>query len=230
MDEFREFDWDDRLIRAAREGCLPRTRVYCPNQVAVVLGRGSKPDVELHLDRIVVDSVPVMRRRGGGCSVVLDPGNLIASVAIPIPGVGGISPAYDRITEWLIAALETLNVYGVRREGTSDFALGGKKVGGSCIYRTLGLLYYTTTLLFEPELSLVERYLKHPPREPGYRAGRSHGEFMGSLKGNIDAANASEFAIDLNRALNDSMRSVLELGVTGNRTSKTQPENQRKVQ
>jgi lipoate-protein ligase A len=54
-------------------------------------------------------------------------------------------------------------------------------VGGACIHRTRDLLYYSTTLLCAPELALMERYLRHPPREPGYRHGRRHAEFVGSL-------------------------------------------------
>jgi lipoate-protein ligase A len=69
----------------------------------------------------------------------------------------------------------------VSQEGVSDLVHDGHKIGGSCIYRSRDLLYYSTTLLIDPDLELVERYLKHPPREPGYRRGRRHAEFMGSI-------------------------------------------------
>jgi lipoate-protein ligase A len=42
-------------------------------------------------------------------------------------------------------------------------------------------VYYSASLLVKPDVSLVERYLRHPPREPEYRRGRSHREFMGAL-------------------------------------------------
>jgi lipoate-protein ligase A len=113
--------------------------------------------------------------------VVLDPGNLVISVTLPLPGLTGISRAYDDLTDWLIAGLEEVGVSGVKRAGTSDLALDDRKVGGSCIYRIPGLLYYTTTLLITPDLDLVERWLRHPPREPDYRRGRPHREFMTGL-------------------------------------------------
>ncbi len=70
---------------------------------------------------------------------------------------------------------------GVSRQGVSDLTIGEKKIGGSCIYRTKGVLYYSTTLLVDHDPELVDRYLKHPPREPEYRQGRDHRHFMTSL-------------------------------------------------
>ena len=71
----------------------------------------------------------------------------------------------------------------MRQRGISDLALGDRKVGGSAIYREKGLLYYSTTLLIEPDVEGMERWLAHPPREPEYRAGRGHGEFVARVKG-----------------------------------------------
>jgi lipoate-protein ligase A len=126
--------------------------------------------------------------------VVLDPGNLIVSVALPLEGIGRINSAFAAISDWLIDALAACDVPGVVQRGVSDLAIGERKIGGSCIHRTRGLVYYSTTLLIEPNLDLVDRYLIHPPREPNYRRGRSHRKFMGSLKalhlppGNADLA------------------------------------------
>lgn len=190
------YDLDEEALAATRADGVPRARVYpfpgVPHRpgsnagqgaspVAVVLGRGGRPEVELHLDAIAADRVPVLRRRGGGCAVVLDPGNLIVSVALPLPGLGGIRSAFARISAWLIEALARAGVPDVQQEGISDLARGDRKIGGACIFRTQGLLYYSTTLLVAPDLEAIERYLAHPPREPAYRRGRSHREFLGRL-------------------------------------------------
>ena len=68
---------------------------------------------------------------------------------------------------------------------------------GSCIYRTRGLLYYSTTLLLDPDLELVERYLPHPPREPEYRRGRPHRDFMTSVRDVLGPGAADRFAADM---------------------------------
>jgi lipoate---protein ligase len=127
----------------------------------------------------------------------LDSGNVIVSLALPVPGIGAIKSSFATISDWLIGALADRGVPNVHQEGVSDLAVptgkagdGERKIGGSCIYRTRGLLYYSTTLLVDPDLDLVDRYLPHPPREPDYRAGRDHRRFMTSLRemGHTDSA------------------------------------------
>jgi lipoate-protein ligase A len=172
--------------------------------VAVILGRGSKPDVELHLAHVLSDNIPVMKRAGGGCAVVLDPGNVIVSVALPLPGIAGIRTAFRQVSDWLIGGLAAIGVDGVRQRGVSDLALADRKVGGSCVYRTRDLLYYSTTLLIQPDLDLVTRYLRHPPREPDYRQGRGHREFMGKLSDRLAHRAPSAVVADLSAALTAS--------------------------
>jgi lipoate-protein ligase A len=196
--EIRRWERDDPLLAAARADGRSRFDAYCCSRVEVVLGRGGRPEIELNLDHVRRDAVPVLRRSGGGCAVVLDPGNIIVSVIQILAGVGGITAAFQQLSAWLIGALDRAGAPGVRQRGVSDLALGDRKVGGSCIYRTRGLLYYSTTLLVAPDIQLVERYLRHPPREPVYRRGRRHRDFMGALP--IDGA-PGEFLASLQREL-----------------------------
>ncbi len=195
------YDLDDDLLEAVRATGRARLRVYPVRDVAVVLGRGSKPEQELRLDPVLEDGVPVLRRRGGGCAVVLDPGNVIVSLVSPKKGFGGGREAFGGLSAWVIDALGRLGIPGIRQRGISDLTMGDRKVGGACIYRPLGLLYYSTTLLVTPDIDLSERYLQHPPREPDYRAGRSHADFMGKLSGPGRFPDAEGFAFELGAAL-----------------------------
>ena len=175
------YDLDEDLLEEASRKGRPAMKLYAWKGLALVLGRGSDPEREVRLDRALADGVPVLRRRGGGCAVLLDPGNAVASLAFPLPGTGRITRAFDASLDWLLKGLERAGIHGIRREGISDLALGDKKVGGTCLYRKTGLVYFSATLLAAPRLDLVERYLPHPPREPAWRQGRRHAEFMGSL-------------------------------------------------
>jgi lipoate---protein ligase len=172
---------DEAVLDRVRSDDVARVRVYRYPATAAVLGRGGKPDVELELDTLADDGIPVLRRRGGGCAVVLDPGNLVVTVTLPLPGVGQVTSSFDAISRWLIAALDACGIAGVERRGVSDLVLDDRKIGGSCIYRTKDLLHYATTLLVDPDLDLMERYLAHPPREPEYRRGRQHRDFVTTL-------------------------------------------------
>jgi lipoate-protein ligase A len=202
------YDRDEDLIEAVLADGLARVRVLSYPETTVVIGRSGKERVELDLDAIAADDVPVLRRRGGGCSVVLDPGNAIVSVVLPMPGMAGITRAFDRISDWLIEALARLGVPGVTQRGVSDLVFRDRKIGGSCIYRRAGLLYYSTTLLVDPDLELVERYLAHPPREPDYRGGRSHRDFMGSLRDALGHADTAAFAARLESELRTTFQDL----------------------
>lgn len=179
--ELPPYDLDEGLIQAARDQGRAQLSVRAVPDVVVVLGRASKLELELHLDRCRADGVPVLRRRGGGCAVVLDPGNLVVSLALPVPGFGHVDRLWRGLTGWMLTGLETAGIEGVYQDGISDLVLADRKVGGAAMYRARDLVYYSTTLLLEPRVDLMERYLPHPPREPDYRRGRTHREFVGGL-------------------------------------------------
>jgi lipoate-protein ligase A len=179
--EIAPYDRDDDLIEAVRQGGGGRLRIVAGPEPMVVLGRGSKPEREVRLAACLADGVLLRRRRGGGCSVVLDPGNVIVSLALPAAGFGNSGRYLGGASRWLIDGLARAGLPGVEQRGICDLARGERKVGGACLYRSRGLVYYTTTLLVEPRLDLITRYLRHPPREPDYRGGRAHADFLGSL-------------------------------------------------
>ncbi len=202
------YDLDDELMARTRGDGKPRVRVYRFDQVAVVIGRGGHQDLELNTENIADSGVPLYKRPGGGCSVVLDPGNLIVSLALPLPGIGGIKSAFNAVSAWVIAGLAAAGVPDVVQRGVSDLVLSDRKIGGSCVYRTKGLLYYSTTILWAPEVSLVAKYLQHPPREPAYRRGRRHELFMGSLADLCGIHDFEDFQQKLSVNLDNSLPSL----------------------
>lgn len=195
----REYITDSDLIETVRTSRIPGVKVYQPTETAVILGRGSKPDVEINYPACLQDGTPVYQRPGGGCAVVLDSGNVIVSIVLPTEGFVNNQTYFNKLTQWLIHKLETIGIDGVYQAGTSDFAYDGRKIGGSSIQRTKDYLYYSTTLLVNPQVSMMERYLRYPPREPDYRQGRSHKDFVGALP----VANATEFVQILSVRFNE---------------------------
>jgi lipoate-protein ligase A len=88
----------------------------------------------------------------------------------------------------------------VERREVSDLCLGDRKIGGAALFLERGLAYYSTTLLHSPALDSWERYLPHPPREPAYRRGRPHAEFVTSL-GEVTGMTTLELSSRLAEAL-----------------------------
>ena len=177
-----EFTGDREMVAATAADGRPRHRVYRVERPMLVLGSGSRAEVELDLDACQRDGVPIYRRQGGGCAVVLDPGNLLLAVSLQVPGLLRSLEYFRRISSWIIIGLAQLGFPGLERAGSSDLVLGDRKIGGACIHRTRGLLHYSASLLVSPRVELMERYLRHPPREPDYRRGRSHRDFVGALQ------------------------------------------------
>lgn len=190
---------DDALLDQVRATGEPGVAAYPVDHAAVVIGRGGRQADEVHRDLIEADGIPFHRRAGGGCAVVIDPGNVVVSVALPMPGIGGISTAFAAISAWMAEVLAACGVPGVGWQGVSDLVLGDRKLGGSCIWRTRGLLYYSTTVLVAPDLDLIDRYLPHPPREPSYRAGRDHRQFLTTLRDEGLADDPADLATRLER-------------------------------
>ena len=91
-DSFLPYAYDDDLISATRRDGQARVRVYRLGDTAVVLGAGSDANGELNLEACVADGVPILKRRGGGCAVVIDPGNVIVSVVTKGLPFGGHRP------------------------------------------------------------------------------------------------------------------------------------------
>jgi lipoate-protein ligase A len=179
----RDYGRDDDLIHAVLQDGRPRVRTYAATEIELVLGRGSRPEHELNLAAVLADGVPVSRRPGGGCAVLLDPGNAVVALALPSKTIGGLRAHFARLTAWMIDGLRAIGIDGLRHDGISDLVLADRKVGGACLYQTQAALFYSTTLLVEPRLELMERYLPMPPREPAYRRHRRHREFVGDLRG-----------------------------------------------
>lgn len=196
--DFPPYDRDEDLITATQQDQQGRVRVYAAEDVVVVLGRGSKADVEVDQDACLADGVPVLRRRGGGCAVVIDPGNVIVSATLPIGGFRDSRLYLDALSAWLIAGLAKVGVSSVEQDGICDLVVGDRKVGGACLYRGRDVMFYTVSLLVEPSIELMARYLCHPPREPDYRGGRTHADFVGHLD---DVGSADDLAKALAGAL-----------------------------
>lgn len=195
------YDREQDLVDEVRADGRPRVRVYRPRETAIVLGRGSRLEVELRLAAVERDGVPVYRRPGGGCAVVLDPGNVVVALAEPQAALPRPRELFAAFSERLLRALARIGITDVRRADASDLARGDRKVGGACLYAPRGAVLYTATLLVEPRVDRIERYLAHPPREPSWRRGRRHADFVGRLVDGPGSPTAADLAASLETAL-----------------------------
>jgi lipoate-protein ligase A len=147
----------------------------------VVLGRSDAPSKEVELAACAADGVAILRRESGGGAVVLGPGCFNYSLLLSLdrhPALRDVRLSYRLILSRVIHALA---VPGLETRGLSDLAIGGRKVSGNAQRRGTRALLHHGTLLYAFDARIVERYLKEPHRQPGYRARRLHADFLGNL-------------------------------------------------
>lgn len=194
---------DEALLEQAHAGrlAMPVVRTWMTAAPAVVVGSSSRIDDEVDRGACAAAGVPVLRRPSGGLTVVLGPGCLMWSVIAPLPAA---APAIERLHAALLDPLAAALVAAGRpvvRRGSSDLAVsavdGERKVSGNALRVRRGAVLYHGTLLDAFDLDLVGRLLRHPPREPAYRAGRRHRDFLANLalgRPAVEAAVRTAFA------------------------------------
>jgi len=188
---------DEVLLDAAQAGRLagPVVRTWMAPAPTVVLGSSSRIADEIDVAGCAAARATIVRRPSGGLTVLLGPGCLVWSVITPHPAaVPPLEVLHATMLEPLAAALRAAG-RPVERRGTSDLAVvtGGhaRKVSGNALRVRRSAVLYHGTLLDSFDLGLIDRVLRHPPREPEYRAGRAHGEFVTNLALGLPALEAA---------------------------------------
>jgi lipoate-protein ligase A len=144
---------------------------------AVVVGRSGNVDAEVRVAACAADRIPVLRRLSGGGAVLLALGCLNYTLILNLerrPALSDVAKSYNHILPSLIRAAQCR---GLIFAG-SDLVIGGKKIGGCSQKRSRRTVLHHGTILYDLDLSLVSRYLHEPARQPGYRRGRSHLQFL----------------------------------------------------
>lgn len=162
-------------------------RIWVPAGKALVLGNSQDPEKELNLDPVRADSVPVFKRMSGGGAVLLSPGCLCVGLRFAKRKELSIQE-YFAMGSGLIQSIvaERLGVELMSR-GISDLVCGDgpepglRKVAGCAMYMPRDFVLYLASILVAPDFGDIEKYLAHPSKEPGYRSGRRHRDFLTGL-------------------------------------------------
>ena len=159
-----------------------RFLIWIPDKRYIILGASNKAEIALNVENVKRDNITVLKRPSGGQTVMLTPNNLIIAVAFHQPN--GLQPkdVFDHINLLIISVLEKEKIHNLSLKGISDIAIDGKKISGSAIYRKKDVLLYHAVINIGEPATTFERYLKHPTKEPDYRNGRRHSDFVTSLK------------------------------------------------
>ncbi|MBK9471354.1 MAG: hypothetical protein IPO18_03585 [bacterium] len=190
------YEVEDDLVDEARATGRALCRVYRPQEVAVVLGRGGDAARELHLEAIDADDVPVYRRPGGRrrC-VVPDPGNVVVTLVLLMAGLGGIRWRSGRLGpgDRRPGGLRRARRGAARRlgPGAGRPSWAARACAANGAWRTTRRRSWWRLTWRSGPLPAAS------PREPEYRAGRVHGDFVTSLAATGYPYSASSLTTDL---------------------------------
>jgi lipoate-protein ligase A len=174
---------DEALLLAAEANGGEVLRVWEWPWPAVVLGSGCKITEDVNAAVCQASGVPVLRRSSGGGTVLLGSGCLLYSLILDTERageLGDIRRSYASILNRVRQALLP-EAAGAAVCGISDLAIGERKFSGNAQQRKQRHILHHGTLLYAFDTAVVARYLRPPPRQPEYRAGRSHAEFLMNL-------------------------------------------------
>jgi lipoate-protein ligase A len=176
---------DEALLETIEEESSHREllRIWEAPTPMVVVGRSTKIDEEVDRARCEELGIPVLRRASGGATIVAGPGCLMYAAVLSHaqrPQLALLDAAHRTVLEPLANEL-ALHLPGVVWAGTSDLVWRDRKFSGNSLRCKRQHLVYHGTLLYDFPLDLVGQLLRTPPRQPAYRAGRSHGDFIGNL-------------------------------------------------
>lgn len=188
-------------------------------QTFVVVGYANKIKAEVDVARCESEKVPILRRCSGGGTVLQGAGCLNYALILlfaensPLSGISGANKyIMDRNREAIqsIAGKSlAINVQGhtdlAAATRTGDWRRGGaplageapalptpvfRKFSGNSQRRHKAFLLFHGTFLLNLNLELVGKFLTFPSRQPDYRDGRDHREFLMNL--NLPAAGVKE--------------------------------------
>src|SRR6516165_8139394 len=172
------------LIEADRCDGPALLRFWEPVNYAVVLGASRRLRDDVLVDACRADGVPVLRRSSGGGTVVVGPGALNVTVVLPeaaAPGLSAVDVAQRSVLERIAASIRRAGP-PVAVMGHGDLTLGDRKCGGSAQRRLKHWFLVHCSILYQFAIERIARYLAIPARQPAYRQGRGHADFLMNLE------------------------------------------------
>uniref|UniRef100_A0A0G4I2Q2 BPL/LPL catalytic domain-containing protein n=1 Tax=Chromera velia CCMP2878 TaxID=1169474 RepID=A0A0G4I2Q2_9ALVE len=192
---------EEALYRTSSENWLLQNEGGGKRIPAIVLGISGKPSQWVNVEAAEKNRVPMIRRYTGGGTVYIDH-NVVFSSFILDKTLCGVPPFPKEMMKW--SGNFYGRVFGTERfrQQADDYAVlpreslvkrgqgGGedpseaewRKVGGNAQAFAREKVAHHTSFLWKLNDVAMQTYLPPPPREPKYREGRSHRDFLCGLE------------------------------------------------
>lgn len=171
--------------------------VWQPDRAYLVLGQSNQAETALFTEKVTADNIPVYKRPSGGETVILTPNMLVMAVSFNETRLQNPAVYFKKINDTIISALAENGFAGLSQKGISDISRGPKKILGSSIYRKPGRVFFHAVLNVAEDPGVIAKYIRHPQKEPDYRQGRAHEDFVTSLTDNLQNIPLEKLKSDL---------------------------------
>ncbi len=176
---------DEALLQhVEEERGTPVLRFWELPELAVVLGASGRLREDVRVEACQADGVPIARRSSGGGTVVIGPGALNVTVVLPgdaAPGLAAVDLAQRFVLERIAHSLRGRGL-PVEVRGSGDLTIGSRKFSGSAQRRLKRYFLVHASILYRFPLERITRYTALPHRQPDYRQGRAHRDFVTNLE------------------------------------------------
>lgn len=198
---------DDQVLKECHQDlCLKH---WIPTEAVVVLGRSNKRATEANRERCEADGVAILKRLGGGGTVILHEQCLVVSCGIWVKDYYKNDLYFRKLNQAVIDVFQTqLPGSDFKQRGYSDIVLGDKKLVGTSLFRSRNYLLYQASILVDTRVDLMEAYLRHPSHEPEYRKSRSHRDFVMGLS-ELNALTADDWLSVFEQELEAKLRHTM---------------------
>lgn len=170
------------MLDAARTELRASFRTWRTEFSTVVVGKAVEIEREVDVEFCRAEGIAIVRRESGGRSVWVGPGTLQYAFALPFRlsrDLEGIASSKRLCNRLLLDGLGSRDA--IVEDPSGDLVVDSRKVAGLALRRVRGALLLHGTILVGADLALIDRALRHPVREPVYRSGRPHREFLANL-------------------------------------------------
>ena len=176
--------YDEALLLEAEKGKIPEcVRIWESPTYFVVLGLTSKIKKDVIVSQCRKENIPILRRASGGGTVLQGPGCLNYSLILSTENnekLKNINSSYRWILKKLQSAIQAKGLSTMYCP-ISDLSIDGKKFSGNAQIRKKHFLLHHGTILYQFNISQMGMVLCHPPKEPDYRRGRDHRDFITNI-------------------------------------------------
>lgn len=168
---------EEKLLRLdQRNFCI----VNHGSSPAAVMGISGKPEELLNAEKIKELNCPIIKRFSGGGTVFIDENTLFVSFICNKKDFT-FQPYPEKIMQWSEGIYKKSFSLGAFALKENDFVLDHLKCGGNAQYITKDRWVQHTSFLWDFCPKKMETLL-HPKKTPTYRNGRSHKDFLCTLK------------------------------------------------